>query len=333
MKKKRELPLVEPIYSTYHCVGSGCAVITDNPSIRNWYLNSVGVLRCTRKFLEGYASPELFIEKSRWGENPYLEKNWLPGKFFKGYINPIIREFIDNGYYVHFDGIDDYYFKGKSWYKHRHFCHDGLICGYDQEKKTYSVFAYDSNWIYRKFEAPQKCFNNGRRAMERRGIYASISGIKPLPEQVVFDPQKARQLIKDYLHSSFEKYPLNGEGVILGIVVQEYLVLYLDRLIEEKVCYERMDYRIFRLIWEHKKVMLERIINIENALGMDNVFSERYRPLVDDANTMRMLYASHHLKRRDSVLPIIRKKILSLSAKEKEILTDFINKTEGNEAE
>ena len=50
---------------------------------------------------------------------------------------------------------------------------------------------------------------------------------------------------------------------------------------------------------------------------------------------MRMLYASHHMKRRDSVLPIIKKKLFNLAKKEKELLTllvDRVGKELENEA-
>ena len=40
MKAKKELPLVEPIFSTYHnAIFSAC--IKDNPTIRNIYLNEI----------------------------------------------------------------------------------------------------------------------------------------------------------------------------------------------------------------------------------------------------------------------------------------------------
>ena len=76
-------------------------------------------------------------------------------RFIKGYVHPIIREFINNGYYVFYWGIDDYYLEGKSFYKERHFNHDGLICGYDQNNKTYQIYAYDQKWIYRQFDVKQ----------------------------------------------------------------------------------------------------------------------------------------------------------------------------------
>ena len=41
---------------------------------------------------------------------------------------------------------------------------------------------------------------------------------------------------------------------------------------------------------------------------------------------MRMLYASHHMKRRDSVLPIISDKLLRLEKTEREILTELTEK-------
>ena len=61
-KKKIELPLVEPLYSTYHYQGPGTATLVNNPSIRNWYLNQVMILTCTRKFLNGFTTPQIRMQ-------------------------------------------------------------------------------------------------------------------------------------------------------------------------------------------------------------------------------------------------------------------------------
>jgi hypothetical protein len=92
-----------------------------------------------------------------------------------------------------------------------------------------------------------------------------------------------------------------------------------------------MDRRVFRLIWEHKRGMLERIERIEQALELEPVFSRRYEPLVKQAHTMRMLYAVHHKKRRDSVLPMIQKQLEELSKEEKIILGELLKKAKGVE--
>ena len=328
MNKRVDLPLIEPLYSTYHSQGAATAVIGNNQSIRNWYLNQVMNLTCSRKFLNGFTTPEIFIAESRWYNNPYLDRWWLSTQFTKGYINPIIRELLDNGFFVAFGGVDDYYIKGKSWYNKRHFNHDGLICGYDKNDKTYCIYAYDSNWIYQKFWTPQKDFNAGRIAMRKKGTFSSICALKVKGDKIEFSPNTAIQKIKEYLDSNFEKYPFAGDGNVYGIVVHEYISEYVTKLYTGDIPYERMDWRVFRLIWEHKKVMLERIVNIEQCLNLTNEISEKYKCIVSEADTMRMLYASHHMKRRDSVLPIIRKKLLNLADEEKKLLTLLVDKAE-----
>ena len=334
MNKYVELPLIEPLYSTYHNQGPGTAIVGNNPSVRNWYLNQVMNLTCSKKFLNGFTTPEITIVDSSWSGNPYLDKRWLSSEFTNGYTNPIIRQMLDKGFYVAFGGVDDFYVKGKSWYKERHFSHDGLICGYDQGNKTYCIYAYDSNWIHQKFWTPQKDFDAGRIAMRKKGIFADICGLKAKGDKIEFLPDTAIQKIKEYLDSNLEKYPFDGEGNVYGIVVHEYIAEYVSKLYKQDIPYERMDRRVFRLIWEHKKAMLERIVNIEQCLNLTNDISEKYERIVADADTMRMLYASHHMKRRDSVLPIIKRKLLNLVDREKELLTllvDIAGKELGNE--
>lgn len=326
-----DLPTVEPIYSTYNFQTSGTAILANNPSIRNWYLNHVMILTCKRGFLSGRTTPDLELKNSNWTQNPHLDKIWYDMRFLKGYINVAIKNFLDQGYYVYYMGIDDYYVEGKSWYQEKHFDHDGLICGYNRKDKTYCIYSYDQNWINQKFWTSQKGFERGRKSIFERGNYGVICGLKPKKDQIDFHPHTALNTIAEYLDSSMEKYPEDGEGVVNGIVVQEYLAKYIDKLYDGSIPYERKDRRIFRLIWEHKKVMHERIQCIEKAMEMDSSISQKYASLVEAADSMRMLYASHQLKRRDSLLPIIRNKLLRLRENEEKILKELILKTGGLE--
>lgn len=328
MNKHIELPLTEPVYSTYHFQGPGAAIAVNNPTSRNWFLNNIMNLQCSRKFLTGFTTPEISIASSGWYDVPQIEKHWINSRFVDGYINPIIRKMLDNGYYITFGNVDDYYIKGKSWYHERHFAHDGLICGYDQNNKTYCIYAYDSNWIYRKFWTSQKAFNAGRTAMLKHGVYSQFCGVKMTDEKIEFSAETAVEKIKEYLDSNLEKYPFDKEGMVYGIVVQAYIAEYVMRLYREEIPYERMDRRVFRMIWEHKKVMLERIEKIQDTLCLDAKASDKYKTIVAEADNMRMLYAAHHMKRRDSVLPIISKKLLNLMENEREILTELTEEAE-----
>ena len=178
MNRRVELPLLEPLYSTYHYQGPCAAIAVNNPTIRNWYLNETTDLTCNRRFLNGLTTPEITVPYSSLWDCPYFEIIGVSSHFVGGYINRIIREMLDAGYYVVFDGIDDYYVEGKSWYKERHFNHDGLICGYDMDEKTYCLYSYDSKWLYRKFWTSQHSFNAGRIAMEKQGCYANFYAFK-----------------------------------------------------------------------------------------------------------------------------------------------------------
>ena len=326
MNKRIELPLIEPMYMTYHD-GIVTASLVENPSIKNWFLSNTAIITCNKKFLSGYTTPVVRIENYALN-NTMFHTIWISMKIIKGCINTVIRNLINLGYYINFNGVDDYYVEGKSWYKERHFSHDGTICGYDQSKKTYCIYAYDSNWIYKKFWTPQKSFNKGCNALFRKGEYGCICAFKPKSDHVEFSVETALKGIEDYLDSNLEKYPEDTEGNVRGIIVHEYIAKYIDKLYDGSIPYERMDRRVFRLIWEHKKIMLERIEKIEEILNISNEISRKYKPLVVEADTMRMLYASHHMKRRDSVLPVIKAKLLNLMKQEKELLTLFLGKME-----
>ena len=332
MKKKIELPLVAPLYSTYHYQGIATAILVNNPSIRNWYLNQAMLLTCNRKFLQGFTTPQITIKDSAWSSIPYFERKFFAAEFLEGHTNFVIKRLLDAGYYVCFDGIDDYYIQGKTWYHQRHFSHDGCICGYDQENKTFCLYSYDQNWIYQKFRTPQRCFDEGRKAQRKQGAYVGICGIKPKADQITFSHDIALGKIAEYLDSHMKKYPESDEGDVFGIVVHDYIAKYVRKLFDGSIPYERMDRRVFRMIWEHKKGMLERIGLIEAALGLDNSISTAYESVVNQADNCRMLYATHHMKRRDTLLPTIEEKLLQLKETEQALLEQLIERSKGGAA-
>ena len=317
------------LYKTYNYQGSATAIIKENQSIRNWYLNEVMNLSCNRRFLGTYTSPEITVVSSSWMDNPYLDKKWALYQFAKGYINPIIRELINNGYYVYFTGADDYYIEGKSWYKELHRRHDGLICGYDQQEKTYSIYSHDKNWVYQKFKTPQKCFKKACEATAKNGIYAVFCGIKPKADKIELCPKTICKNLKEYLDSSLEKYPmeLSNEDVY-GIIVHKFIAEYLNKLLNGTFPHNRMDRRVFRLIWEHKKQMLERIKAVEEKLGWDEELSKRYKWIEEVSNQNRIMYAAYNLRKRDSLLETIRENLLKIMTSEEEILKEMIAKIE-----
>lgn len=333
MKRKIELPIATPMFSTYHYQAINGAVITSNPSIKNWFYNRMINMRCDRAFLSGYTSPVFSVIWTYYQDNPYLEQFKDDLKFLKGHVHEIIRYMLNDGYYVAFSGIDDYFVEGKSWFGERHFMHDGLIHGYDQEAKTYNMYAYDQNWICRSFITSQSSFEKGRLSAFEQGTFGFIQAIKPKPDPVDLDYPMIRTKLHEYLSSTLEKCPpdlekcpLSAQARAYGIIVQDYLGLYVDKLLNGSIPHDRMDRRVFRMLWEHKTVMLERMKIVEKDLNWDSQISDAYQPLVAKANSMRIMYAIHHASRRDYMLESIKKSLSELRNAEEPILAAFLKK-------
>lgn len=303
-------------------------VLHQNPSLRNFYLNRSTRLYCTRRFIGGYTSPQVNILYSDFSCNPGIERLRYDMRFLGENVHQVIRRLLSEDYYVVFTGIDDFYLPGKTFYHERHFPHDGLIHGYDMKQKTYLLYAYDKDWRFGRFETTQSGFEKGRRAAMREGTFGTIWGIKAKDTQVEFSIPEVKENLRLNLKLSVANYPIHDPREVYGSVVHDFIGMYLDKLYDGSIPYDRMDHRVFRLIWEHKKFMHERICRIEDTLSLPHTYSEEYFPLVETANRMRMLYASHHMKRRDSLLPVIKKMLLSVKQDEDRIIANLLEKME-----
>ena len=104
--------------------------------------------------------------------------------------------------------------------------------------------------------------------------------------------------------------------------------MYIDKLKDGSIPYEKMDWRALRPIWEHKKCMLERIKAVEKKNGWTDELSTCYAPIVEKANRIRMMYAMYHKNHNDKLLDKIRDGLLDVAKKDKALVEEFIKKLE-----
>ena len=68
------LPYVEPMYSTYHWLASAGIPAKQNDTSDNWYYNNTVEWRCTRKFLQGFTTPEMGLSAGGLWNMPFWIK-------------------------------------------------------------------------------------------------------------------------------------------------------------------------------------------------------------------------------------------------------------------
>ena len=287
---KVQLPYVEPMYSTYHWMASSGIPAKQNTTSDNWFYNNTVEWRCTREFLQGFTTPEISLHTGNLWSIPFLEKGGISTRFVRRCALDLIKTMLDDGYYVAFSGVDDYYVQGKSWYQEQHFNHDGLIIGYDDDNGTLAIAAYDQRWIFSVFDTPQECFMQGLQALCEKSSYGGIRAVKAKDEAQELNLQTICEAVKRYISSNLETYPLTDTGIVNGIVV------YLDKLADGSISHERRDRRIFRFIWEHKKCMLGRIRAVEEKCQWDDSLSAAYNEVVALGDKMRFIYSKFVIK-------------------------------------
>lgn len=324
MEQFKQLPFTEPPFCTYQYYASPGVAAMQNPTAYNHYLNQCMILACGRRFLHGYTSPDLSINGAALEYFDFIERIDVPRRPIDGVELQEIRNLIDEGYYVCYNMVDNFYIDGCLWSGEIHNLHDGLICGYDDRDRTLTLVAYDSRWIYRSFKTSQEGFQKALSSGKERGGYDGFIGIRARKDEIQLNPLQIAGFLEDYLTPDPYGRSFEGPDPVRGIAVHNYLRLYLQFILEGEIPYERMDRRIMRLLSEHKKCMLDRIHALEERFGLSDEVSSRYRQVVESSNCIRLQYAVCKRKRRDDLLVEIMDKLKEIELAEYEILPVFL---------
>ena len=329
MAKSVALPFVVPNFATVQSSGAAELAMIGHPTAYNQTLNQATSIRCNRKFLSGFTSPQVSVPNINIRSYKFIEQYGVSFRYAYAYCLDIIKAMLDEGMYVFYNRVDDFYLPGKSWYGTRHMHHDGIICGYDDNDESISIAAHDINWVYNLIRVPQKCFQEGLASSLDAKQYGNMIAYK-IKEDTVVEINEAVMLkhLRAYLDSSFEKYPTDEDGPVLGTIVHNYLAMYIDKLKDGSIPYEKMDWRALRPVWEHKKCMLERIKAVEEKNGWTDELSARYAPIVEKANCIRIMYAMYHKNHNDNLLDKIRDGLLDVAKNDKALVEEFVKKLE-----
>ena len=329
MAKSVSLPFEMPLFATTQGAAAAPLAMTGHPTAHIQMLIQTASLCCWRKFLKGHSTPLVSVFHIGIDTFSFMERYKVNCRHTKKYCLDIIKQMLDEHYYVYYSFVDDYYLPGKSWYGTRHFNHDGIICGYDDNDNTLSIAAYDINWVFRLIRVPQDCFMMGLESSLDLKRYGDLTAYKIKGGTTVeINESEMLKHLQEYMDSSLEKYPPDQEGAVKGLAVHYYLATYIEKLMDGSIPHEKMDWRALRPVWEHKRCMLMRIRAVEDKNGWGHELSQRYAPVAEKANQIRIMYAMYHKNRNTRLLDKIRAGLIDLAKSDEEILGEFINKLE-----
>lgn len=323
------LPFKCPNFAWSQSAGAAELAMIGHSTAYNQLLNQAIPLRCNRKFINGFTTPQVTVPNIYIQYYNFIERYGVNFRYVYDYCLDIIKAMLNDKMYIYYHAVDDFYLPGKSWYGTRHMHHDGVICGYDDNDETISIAAHDINWVYRLIRVPQRNFLEALRASLSMNEYGNMTAYKVRDNTFIqLNEKEMLKFLKEYIDSSFEKYPIDIDGEVRGVVVHDYLAMYMDKLKDGSIPYEKMDWRAVRPVWEHKKCMLDRIVAVEKKNSWGNELSELYTSVVDKANRIRMMYAMYHKNHNDKLLDKIHDGLLALAVSDREIVGEFTNRLE-----
>ena len=316
-----------PLFSTYHHQMIPGVALKANLTGENWYFNECMMLQCGRRFLKGFTTPEVSVCRTEMQYIEPVEQLAYDLRFLKEDLHKLIKRMLQAGYYVAFENFDDYYIFGKSFFAQKHWNHNGLICGFDDALESYYVMAYDTNWVCRTFQTPQRCLERAMQFSKDAEGSSRLVAVKAKDRELPLQPERVKNGLKEYLSGTLKLYsPEDTQGLAFGTCVNWYVCQYLDKLRLGDIPYERLDKRVFRMLWEYRRCMQQRLEKVDALLQTS--FGKEYEPLEKESNLMRMLYAKYSLKRDDSLLLSLKERLERLQQEEQKILERVIEALE-----
>lgn len=336
------LPMVEPIIQTYHYDSYPISIMkAHGDEYLKWVLSNYiqlnafkDIIKRQDVFLEfygpqGFTAPFLNTQLVLWSAFTNLEIN----------INDYIIKHIEQEYYLYFQ-VDEYYIHNRKAYKNQHYIHDLLIYGYDEEEEIYNVVGYNQDFIYREstvtFKEFQEAFCNNNIDKEENYWADRIFMFKYKDSNYEFNIDLIKHLLTEYLNSknTYERYNRFNNPTrekVYGLETYNKVLEHLDYAKRDIKCFKHLpeghiDNRMFRLIMEHKQLMLMRLEYInKNITDISNIIKE-YTLVVKIAQNSILLSIKYEITHSKKILDSLIENIKMIQEKDNILLNDLLKK-------
>jgi len=355
---KKELPLYFPspiYYSLYAAIRF--SILLSAPNTYPWFYSNFIQLRFDEeKFQDqlqyddekvrksGLSDHILHIfpidemKKNHKGASFYLDEITLDNSMFdfneKTLISEIVN-YINNGFYIT-THIDVSKMPGTRYYNEIPTVHSVLIYAYDLEDQCFKHIDFNENGSISILRLSFKDFLDSffsdsvpesQRIKKMKSIYYVTLWKINKDYNFIFNINNVKQLLSDYLNSENTsiKYSLfipEKKG-IYGIKVYDSIIRYIQITSSMN---ELIDYRVFHVLYEHKKIMTYRLEYLESIgnLDRDLRLSQKFSIIEKKANNLRNLAMKYIYTKERYILDLIITELNEICFQEKPIIEECI---------
>jgi len=280
------------------------------------------------------------MKKDYKGASLFFDEINLNSNIFQFKKETLISEMVDylnNGYYIT-THLDVSKLPGTRYYNGIPTVHSVLIYAYDLEEKCFKHTDFQNNGSMTIIKIDFEDFINAffsdsvpesqRIEKMRSKYYLGLCKIND-ENTFSFDVESIKLLLSDYLNASNTSKRYNlllpEKRGIYGVEVYNAIIKYIKTTSSLN---DMIDYRVFHVIYEHKKMMTCRFEYFESIgiLDSDLNISKKFSAVEKKANDLRNLVLKYTYTKEKNILNLIISELNEICSQERPIIAECINR-------
>lgn len=316
---KNILPLTIAPIETYQGTSFILSVILSYENTVNAYYNNYINIQCDNTY-NSY-DMNLNFTGVTWEDyrikglaemNLYFLKNIHQSTFIE-----FVKERIDQGNYLLFYSVDEFYLSYSGHFQNKHNIHDTYVYGYNAD--SFCIMAYKGGKL--------STFNIPMLEL-LRALYCNVRVMEDLSfctfrpnhcAKEIINLKEIKQSLYDYYHSEY--LGNMSSTVTYGISVYNILKQCVETAMSKSVSNAlRMDIRPFRLFWEHKKVLKDHILKISETILFDRMVYNMIDEIESQSNIIFKLMIKYRLNNDVHILEKVVNYLWQIKEKEERLI-------------
>lgn len=292
----------EPPIKTYNHHAFGTGIITTIEEGKNWIYNNYILLSYYPKdgllsfdFYMDYIYCQPVFDRESFSDETMRCVKWNPVKLFVDAINR--RKYV-------ICCVDEYYIPNREAYRQYHFKHNIIIFGYDDVAKVFYTAGYDDE---EKYSFHKITYKQLRQASPSKVNILKFRTESDYELSITYIDRQIKQYNGDAFLEPVGSYP--KEGRLVGIAAVNAMLDDVCKNIKEG---EPIDIRPINILWEHRKLMRERLQKLESLGIISKEIAEEFDIQVQNCERLRnrtFLYNRRQSEKDGASLMELQKKL------------------------